>query len=137
MRTDIKDRSDCERLVRDFYSKALNDHYIGWLFVDIAKIDLEKHIPRITSFWETVLLGSQTYRGGAFAPHVAIHTQAPLTAAHFGRWLLLWYESVDKLFEGERAELAKAHANRVAQAFHGRLQTFSNPASPIEDEVAS
>ncbi len=122
--SDIEERSDCERLVRLFYGKALTDHYIGWLFVDIAKLDLESHIPRITSFWETVLLGAQSYRGGAFPPHLDIHRQAPLQAAHFGRWLKLWYESVDELFEGERAELAKSHANRVAHAFHGRLQSF-------------
>ena len=28
-------------------------------------------------------------------------------------------------FEGERAELAKSHANRVANAFHGRLEAMS------------
>ena len=123
-RTDIETRDDCERLCRAFYDKALTDHYIGWLFVDVAKMDLEAHMPRITSFWETVLLGAQTYHGGAFRPHVAIHRQAPLSAAHFGRWLTLWYETVDELFEGERAELAKAHANRVAHAFHGRLETL-------------
>ena len=122
--TDIESRDDCERLVRAFYEKALSDQYIGWLFVDIAKLDLDAHIPRITSFWETILLGAQSYRGGAFRPHFDLHRQAPLKAAHFGRWLLLWFETVDELFVGQRAELAKAHANRVAHAFHGRLEAL-------------
>jgi hemoglobin len=41
---------------------------------------------------------------------------------------VLWRTTVDELFAGERAELAKAHANRVAHAFHGRLQTLPPPA---------
>jgi hemoglobin len=125
---DISDRADCERLVRAFYSRAMGDPLIGWLFVDVAKLDLEAHVPVIASFWETILLGSQTYAGGAFRPHAELHMRAPLRAAHFERWLVLWCETVDELFAGERAELAKAHAIRVARAFHGRLQTL--PTEP-------
>jgi hemoglobin len=119
---DISNRSDCERLVRAFYSRALVDPIIGFLFTDVAKLDLEAHVPRITSFWETILLGAQTYRGGAFRPHAALHRQVPLRSGHFERWLVLWRDTVDELFEGERAELAKAHAERVAHAFHSRLE---------------
>lgn len=121
---DIETRADCEKLVRAFYGRAMSDQEIGWLFTDIAKLDLEAHVPRITSFWETVLLGAQSYRGGAFRPHIDIHVQAPLEARHFGRWLQLWYASVDENFAGPVAELAKAHANRVAHAFHDRLQSL-------------
>jgi hemoglobin len=121
-RTDIEDRADCERLVRAFYGRALTDPLIGWLFTDVAKLDLEAHVPRITSFWETVLLGARSYGGGAFRPHAALHMRAGLRAAHFERWLILWHETVDELFAGERAELAKAHADRVARAFHQRVQ---------------
>jgi hemoglobin len=67
-RHDIVDRADCERLVRAFYGRALTDPVIGFLFTDVAHLDLEAHVPVITSFWETVLLGAQTYGGGAFAP---------------------------------------------------------------------
>jgi hemoglobin len=34
----------------------------------------------------------------------------------------LWGQTVDELFAGERAELAKAHADRVARAFSARLE---------------
>jgi hemoglobin len=129
-RRDIDDRADCERLVRAFYARALTDPMIGWLFVDVARLDLEAHVPDITSFWETILLGAQSYRGGAFRPHAALHAKAPLRAGHFERWLTLWSTTVDELFAGERAELAKAHAVRVARAFHGRLQTLPPAAAP-------
>ncbi len=123
-RHDIEDRDDCERLVRAFYGRALVDPVIGWLFTDVAKLDLEAHVPEIASFWETILLGAGTYRGGAFAPHVALNARVPLRAGHFERWLALWTGTVDELFAGERAELAKAHAQRVARAFHSRLGTL-------------
>jgi hemoglobin len=121
---DIEDRADCERLVRGFYSRALVDPMIGWIFVDVARLDLEAHVPAIASFWETILLGAGTYSGGAFRPHVDLHAKVPLRAGHFERWLTLWRATVDDLFVGERAELAKAHALRVADAFHRRLQSL-------------
>ena len=125
---DIETRADCERLVRAFYGKALADPIIGFLFVDIAKLDLEAHVPRIASFWETILLGARSYGGGAFRPHAALHAQVPLRRAHFDRWVQLWAETVDELFAGPRAHLAKAHAERVARAFHARLAGLPEPA---------
>src|SRR5262245_23852714 len=128
MPRDIESRTDCEALVRAFYARAFEDPLIGWLFTDVARLDLEAHVPRITSFWETVLLGARTYGGGAFRPHAELHMKAELRAAHFERWLVLWGETVDERFSGERAELAKEHAWRVAHAFHGRLSTLSAAA---------
>lgn len=128
-RPDIATRADVERLVRAFYGKAMSDPIIGWLFTDVARLDLEEHVPQIASFWETVLLGVKSYSGTPFEPHARLHAKANLRAGHFGRWLALWIETVDELFAGEHAELAKAHALRVSQAFHRRLQ--SHPAPPL------
>jgi hemoglobin len=122
---DIETRADCERLVRAFYGKALEDPIIGWIFVDVANLDVEAHVPQIASCWETILLGAHSYAGGAFAPHAALHMKTPLKRGHFERWLWLWCTTVDELFAGERAELAKSHAQRVARAFHGRLDAMS------------
>jgi hemoglobin len=124
---DIETRADCERLVRAFYGRAFEDPVIGYLFTDVARLDLEAHVPRITSFWETILLGARSYAGGAFRPHAALHAKVPLREAHFGRWVALWTQTVDERFAGERAELAKAHAARVAAAFHGRLREMERP----------
>ena len=134
-RPDISDRADCERLVRAFYGRALTDPMIGYLFTDVARLDLEEHVPRITSFWETVLLGAQSYGGGAFAPHASLHRKAPLRGAHFERWLVLWQQTVDELFAGDRAELAKAHATRVARAFHRRLQGLPDDPATLSGPV--
>ena len=125
---DLESREDCERLVRAFYGRALRDPLIGWIFVDVARLDLEAHVPRITAFWESVLLGARSYGGGAFAPHAALHARAGLQTGHFARWLELWRTTVDECFVGERAELAKAHAARVADAFQRRLRKMPGAA---------
>ena len=121
---DIETVDDCERLVRAFYGKALTDDTIGFLFTDIAKLDLEAHVPEITSFWATILLGAQSYSGGAFRPHAQLNQKVRLRSGHFERWLFLWRQTVDELFAGDRAELAKSHALRVARAFYSRLQSL-------------
>ncbi len=130
-RHDIEDRADCEALVRAFDGKALVDPIIGWIFVDVAKLDLEAHVPEITSVWETVLLGAHSYRGGAFRPHAQLHAQVGLREGHFARWLVLWHATVDELFAGPRAVEAKAHADRVARAFLGRLQGGDGGPPPV------
>lgn len=121
---DIETPEDVERLVRAFYGKAMTDPMIGFLFTDVAHLDLEEHVPIITSFWETMLLGAKSYGGGAFAPHVSLHRKAGLKAPHFERWLWLWRGTVDELFAGPRADEAKAHADRVGAAFYRRLATL-------------
>ncbi|HYF26106.1 MAG TPA: group III truncated hemoglobin [Baekduia sp.] len=127
---DIEGREDCERLVRAFYERAMTDPLIGFLFTDVAKLDLDAHVPVIADFWETVLLGGPAYRGGAFAPHASLNRLAPLLPGHFDRWLTLWRAAVDEHFAGPRAELAKAHALRVARAFQRRLAGLPADVEP-------
>ena len=128
-RPDIQTREDCERLVRAFYGRALHDPLIGWIFTDVAKLDLEEHVPTITSFWETMLLGGRSYLGGgAFAPHADLHFRSGgLRKPHFERWLMLWRTSVDELFvgphrggQGPRAARRRRIPQPVADAADGR-----------------
>src|SRR4051794_41669583 len=110
MGRDIETRADCERLVRCFYGKAMQDPLIGWIFVDVARLDLEAHVPVIASFWETILLGARSYGGGAFAPHSALHARAGLQRGHFERWLGLWAGTVDEVFARQLPQPPQAHA---------------------------
>lgn len=119
--TDIDTRADVLVVVTEFYERAFRDELLGPVFVDIAQLDLATHLPQITDFWETILLGAQSYRGGAFFPHAMLHQKVPLTQAHFDRWLAIWDATVHQLHDGPRADAAVAHAQRVAGAFHGRL----------------
>jgi len=116
------------RLVDAFYSRAMVDEEIGWIFTDIAHLDLDEHIPVVASFWATNLIGAQSYGGGAFHVHAELHEKSGgLRREHFERWLVLWCQTVDELFDGPIAAAAKVHALRIANAFHGRLQMFPVP----------
>ncbi|HVW46367.1 MAG TPA: group III truncated hemoglobin [Solirubrobacterales bacterium] len=128
---DIETAADCERIVRAFYGKAMADEKIGWIFTDVAELDLEEHVPKITAFWATNLLGAKSYRGGAFGVHGRLHQMAAggLRQEHFERWLVLWCQTVDEMYDGPIAAAAKVHALRVANAFYGRLQMY-----PVADE---
>jgi hemoglobin len=129
---DIATTADCERIVRAFYGRAMEDEKIGWLFTEVAELDLEEHIPKISAFWATNLLGAKSYSGGAFGVHGRLHQKAGgLTQAHFERWLILWCHTVDEFYDGPIAAAAKVHALRVANAFYGRLQL-----QPVQDEAA-
>jgi hemoglobin len=122
MNADITSRADIEALVRDFYARVFADPIIGFIFTDVAHMDLEAHVPVITDFWETLLLGGGSYRGGAFRPHAELDHKVKLRYGHFARWVALWTLTVHDHFEGPVAEQAKAHAVRVATAFHRRLE---------------
>ena len=47
---DIETRADIEELISIFYEKMLKDPIIGFIFTDIAKIDLEEHLSIICDF---------------------------------------------------------------------------------------
>ncbi|MDJ0342351.1 group III truncated hemoglobin [Streptomyces sp. H10-C2] len=118
---DITDRADLATLLRRFYGAALSDRLIGPYFTEIAALDLEAHLPRITDFWERALLRTAEYGGDAFAPHAALHVTQPMTAEHFGRWVQLWRASVDGLYLGPNADRAKAQGERIALSMLHRL----------------
>jgi hemoglobin len=118
---DIRDQADIRHLVVTFYTRAFADPLLGPLFTDVAQMDLEAHLPVMVSFWSSMLLGEGSYRGGAFIPHAQLHREVPLTRAHFDRWLEIWSATIDDHHAGWVADTAKFRAERVATAFHARL----------------
>ena len=70
MKKDIENREDIDLLMQSFYSKAITDEQIGYIFTNVAKLDLEHHLPIIGDFWETLLFRTGDYgsRNGALVP---------------------------------------------------------------------
>lgn len=122
MKPEITTSAEIELLVRTFYAKALVDAEIGYLFTEIAQIDLEKHLPKIIHFWESVLLDAPDYSGNVMQVHLNLNAKEPLTHAHFQRWLSLWTETVEELFQGEKAERAKQRAMGIAMVMQSKLR---------------
>jgi hemoglobin len=115
---DIETRTDIENLMKSFYAKALNDKTIGYIFTDIAKIDLEHHLPIIADFWEMILFGTvnfqEKYHRSPMQKHIELNEKEPLIAEHFDTWLKLFYSTVDEMFFGEKADTAKFRAKAIA-----------------------
>lgn len=57
MKKDIQNRPDIELLVNTFYEKAREDKVLGYIFDNVAKTDWESHLPKMYSFWASILLG--------------------------------------------------------------------------------
>ena len=121
-RPDIETPADIDRLVETFYrQRVLDDPIIGFLFTDVARIDLAAHLPKISAFWQLQLLGHPGYRGQTFAAHKALHERAQLTPDHFHRWLYLFEATIDDLFAGARADTAKQRARAIARSMQQGL----------------
>ena len=114
---DIENREDINALMRSFYQRAIGDEVIGYIFTDVAKLDLEHHLPIIGDFWETLLFGSGNYQKHGRNPlqvHALLNLKTPLFPKHFRRWLEIFTETIDEMFTGTRAEFAKSRAEAIA-----------------------
>ena len=122
MKKDISNRDDLLLLMTEFYKKLLADDSINYLFTDVAKIDLAHHLPVLVDFWDSILFNSNTYQKNAMQPHIALHQKSPLQKHHFDTWLNYFIQTVDELFEGEKAFLAKERATSIATVM--RIKTI-------------
>jgi hemoglobin len=111
---DIENREDLLLLMQEFYKKLLSDKSISYLFTDVAKINLEHHLPVLVDFWDSILFQTGTYQKNAMQPHLALHQQSPLTKQHFETWLHYFKESVDEMFTGDNAFIIKERATSIA-----------------------
>jgi len=125
---DIENRDHIEQLMRTFYAKAIPDPIIGHYFTRVIEMDLETHLPVIIDFWETVLFGVAKYKSNAIAVHQHLHDKSAFEDKHFEQWVQLFQSTVDELFEGDKAELAKQRALSIATVM--KIKTIHG-ASPI------
>ena len=106
-------------MVRRFYQDVAQDDLLGPLFNDVAQVDWNEHLPKLTAFWCRALLGIDGYVGNPYQAHARVNEQAPLGAAHFERWLQLFHDAVELGWIGPNVDRALALAHRVAEV-HGQ-----------------
>lgn len=126
MKSDILTRADIELLVRSFYRKVVADDVIGYIFNNVVKVHWEKHLPIMFDFWENTLFYTGSYDGNPMLIHKHLHAKEALDAQHFQRWLLLFNSTVDELFEGATATLAKQRAISIATVMELKLAHVSS-----------
>ena len=79
----------------------------------------------LVNFWDSVLFQNDVYRKNAMQPHLILHQQSPLQKHHFETWLTYFNESVDELFEGEKAFLAKERALSIATVMQIKISQLN------------
>lgn len=111
---DIENREDLEILLFKFYSKLLSDETVSYIFTDVAKINLETHLPKIIDFWNLSLFGKGNYSSNVMKIHLDLNAEEKLNEKHFKTWLNHFYNTVDENFSGNNAEIIKTKALSIA-----------------------
>jgi len=124
---DVETRGDLEKIVTSLYDQVLSDPVLAPIFIKVARIDLNEHMPRIVSFWQRVVLKSGKYTGQPFEIHRALHTISPFTTEHFRRWVCLFHATVDCFYKGPTADHLKHVAQGIAESMSKALLGPSHP----------
>jgi hemoglobin len=123
MKKDIESRQDIELLVNTFYDKVKASNVIGHIFNDVAKVNWEAHLPKMYSFWASLLLGEQSFSGNPMQKHLELSRLTAMTEAEFSAWLALFTQATDELFAGEKADEAKTRAANIARLMLHKIQS--------------
>ena len=129
MKSDINSREDISLFINKFYDKVKVDPVIGIIFNEIVNMDWDNHIPVIVDFWETILLDNPVYKKNAMEVHYDLNKKFPLEKKHFDAWLFLFNSTVDELFEGKTATMAKTRARSIANLMQFKINDNNNKRS--------
>jgi len=124
MKKDIENRKDIMLLVDTFYNRVSTDEVIGFIFNDIVKINWQTHLPVMYDFWDNALFFTGTYTGNPMNLHQHLHHIRPLDKKHFAQWIYLFNETVDELFRGDKAILAKQRAINIASVMEEKILKY-------------
>lgn len=117
-------KKNLRTLVIKFYTKVLADDLVGPFFIDKLGPDLSgavwaPHLDTLTEFWASFTTNDSTYRGSPFAPHMQL---AGLERKTFEQWLVLFYETLDSIYEPHLAMQLKERSNLIAGNFMRNLR---------------
>ncbi|PAF47354.1 hypothetical protein BKH46_04545 [Helicobacter sp. 12S02634-8] len=107
-----------DKLMDIFYGKIRTDKSgLGALFnqrVGTGEEEWKAHKIKIANFWYGMLLGEGDYKGQPMKAHLDL---PPFPREFFGRWLELFNESLETLFEPEPKMQILKRAEMIAQRF--------------------
>ncbi|MEG1590880.1 group III truncated hemoglobin [Chryseobacterium sp.] len=118
----LESREDIELLVNSFYDKVVQDETIGFFFKDVVKVDWDKHLPKMYSFWESILFGQMSYKGNPMAVHFPINQLEAMEKKHFEKWLQLWKQTIEENFKGENASMAITKSENIANLMAYKME---------------
>ncbi len=113
---DITTREDIKLMVNTFYEYVQQDKELNHLFNEVAKLNWETHLPKMYDFWETILFHKPVFKGNPMKVHMDLDNKTKLKKENFDTWLVIFKKTIDELFVGELADLAKQRAESVAMS---------------------
>ena len=124
-KTELQTHDDIETLVRAFYKKVQKDDLLGPFFNAFIKTDeeWEKHYALLTAFWELNIMGVKGFDGNPAKAHNGVDKafKQSITTKHFDKWVELWCNTIDNMYEGEKAEYAKTRARNMAKGMYKKI----------------
>lgn len=114
---DIKNKEDIRLLIESFYGRVRNDDLLSPIINEKNIPDWSDHVSLVCEFWETILLNKNHYQGEPARKHLDL----PINNHHFDRWITLFHLTLDELYAGEVAEVAKFQAHKMAEVLRTKL----------------
>lgn len=107
------------QLIARFYGKVQGDDILAPVFAaKIAPDQWPAHLAKMCDFWSAVMLGTRRFKGNPMLKHAAIRE---LNAPMFDRWLALFGETADEIFDLAAAADFRDKAARIATSLKSGL----------------
>ena len=126
MKIDSVSEGGIALLVDSFYARVRVDPRLGPIFERVVRGDWDTHLAKMKDFWSSVMLTTGRYKGAPVPAHLRIKDIEPPL---FDRWLELFGETCDELFDAGVAEAFRVKAARIAESLKLALFFRLEPAS--------
>jgi len=119
MKATTINQENIAKLVRTFYPTILADSITAPFFIaklgsDINSPIWQEHLELLTKFWCFQALGDLDYKGSPLAPHFGLEG---LNKEAFDRWLELFAQAIDKVYEPQAGAFFKERSQMIARNF--------------------
>lgn len=116
-------------LVHTFYGRVRDDNLLGPVFRQALEGRWDMHLEKMVAFWSSIVLGAKRYRGNVTQAHQPF---GHLSGEHFSRWLALFFDTLDKLFEPQAAFAFAEPAIRIAESLQLNLFGWEYTLPPAQ-----
>ncbi|MGC7403465.1 group III truncated hemoglobin [Pandoraea pneumonica] len=123
------DEAAVQLLVHTFYGRIRDDDLLGPVFRQALEGRWDLHLDKMVAFWSSIVLGAKRYRGNVTQAHQPF---GHLTGEHFSRWLVLFFDTLDTLFEPEAAFAFAEPAIRIAESLQLNLFGWEYALPPAQ-----
>jgi hemoglobin len=105
--------TNIRELVYAFYDRVRADSILGPVFEQTLAGRWDEHLPKMCTFWASLVLGAKQYRGNVQQAHQPLLGLEP---QHFSHWLYLFLDTVESRYEPAAAIRFMEPALRIAQS---------------------